>query len=160
MLVFYNSMAPLYSTMTHLYAIPLTLLLATTAMAEPVVITGYSPEVAQTDSTPFIARCGPVRSGTLALSRDLWRRYRLRCGQVVTLVVSERNAHRLGVGHILTWLRMLGLRVPRRVHVEFIVWDTMAPRKTEWADILFWVKEKALAWGKRRGHLVVERRGR
>lgn len=145
--------------MTPLYATPLVLLLATTAMAaERVTITAYSPEVAQTDSTPLIARCGPIRSGTVALSRDLWRRYRLRCGQVVELAVSERNAHRLGVGHILTWLRMLGLETPKRIHLVLTAWDSMHQRWRRRTDLFFWRKERARQWGRQRGFLVIERR--
>lgn len=126
------------------------------AARESVTITAYNPVVAQTDSTPLIAKCGRVRVGTVALSRDLWRRYRLRCGDKIEVRIKANDLGRLGVGHVLTWMRMLGLKPPRHVHLVMTVWDSMARRWTRRVDLFMWAEWRARKWGRRRGRISLD----
>jgi len=71
----------------------------------PVTVTAYSSTPDQTDGTPFLAACGPVRDGILAVSDDLWRI--LKCGDSVYLE---------GYGRYVVWDRMHS-RWRRRVDV-------------------------------------------
>jgi len=95
-------------------------------LAIPVVATGYSSSVIETDDTPFITAWNtPTRDGVLALSRDLLRRYTPAApfdfGDIV--VIS-------GIG-------------------EFVVEDSMHPRWRRRADIWFASRTEAFSFGRR-----------
>lgn len=105
----------------------------------PMVVerTAYSLEVAQTDSTPFIARCGriapagvPIGGGrylpAAAVSRDL-------------LKLADCGAR---------------IRVDGR---EYVVWDTMAARWTRRVDLLAASRGEALRLGRRPALLEIGR---
>jgi len=96
----------------------------------PITVTGYSSTADQTDSTPYITASNTrVRSGILALSRDLLREF--------TPGAPFGYGDRLeieGVG-------------------SFVVEDTMNPRYTRRADIWFSTRTAAKRWGVR--HLTV-----
>jgi 3D (Asp-Asp-Asp) domain-containing protein len=92
----------------------------------PVTVTGYSSTPDQTDSSPYITASNTrVRSGILALSRDLLREF--------TPGAPFGYGDRLeieGVG-------------------SFVVEDTMNPRYTRRADIWFSTRAAARRWGVR-----------
>jgi hypothetical protein len=70
----------------------------------PVDVTYYTSSPRETDSTPYIAACGRVGTGSIAVSEDIWRL--VRCGDIVLLD---------GVPYVV-WDRMHG-RWRRRVDV-------------------------------------------
>lgn len=99
--------------------------------------TAYSLEAAQTDATPFIARCGritpegvPVGGGryrpAIAVSRDL-------------LKVADCGAR---------------VRIDGR---EYVVWDTMHERWTRRVDVLVATRGEAIRQGRRRATFEVAR---
>jgi 3D (Asp-Asp-Asp) domain-containing protein len=95
-------------------------------LAIPVVATGYSSTVIETDDTPFITAWNtPTRDGVLALSRDLLRRYTPAApfdfGDTVVIT---------GIG-------------------EFMVEDSMHPRWRRRVDIWFASRTEAFRFGRR-----------
>lgn len=97
-------------------------------------ITAYNPNSGQTDRTPNIASCGRVRSGTIALSRDLfYRNGKKRCGEKVKLSY---------------------LSAGRWVYESWVVWDTMNARFSHSADRMIGrSRAAAMAFGVRQGRL-------
>lgn len=96
-------------------------------LAIPVIVTGYSSTVRETDSTPFVTASNtPTRTGIVALSRDLLQRYTpgapFGFGDVV---------HLSGLG-------------------DFVVEDSMHPRWHRRVDVWFPSSEAALRFGRRR----------
>ena len=92
-----------------------------------VTVTAYSPTRAETDSTPFYAKCGWVQCRTVALSRDLFRILNVRCGALV-------------------YITGVGFRV---------VNDTMHRRWRRKVDLFFWDRRYAKWFGRQRAVLVV-----
>lgn len=95
-------------------------------LSVPVVATGYSSTVWQTDSTPFTTAANtPTRQGIVALSRDLLTRYNAGApfsfGDVVTIS---------GVG-------------------DFIVEDSMHDRWRRRVDVWFPSRSAAVSFGRR-----------
>jgi 3D (Asp-Asp-Asp) domain-containing protein len=91
-----------------------------------VVVTGYTSSPHETDSTPFLtASMTRVRSGCLALSRDLLRSF------------TPGAPFDFG-----DWVVIPGVGL-------FIVEDTMNERWTNRADIWFADRREALRWGRR-----------
>ncbi len=96
-----------------------------------VLITGYSSTEDQTDDTPFVTASNTrVRSGTLALSRDLLRNFTPGAPFAFGDLVEVE-----GVG-------------------RFRVEDTMAPRYAKRADVWFSSREAAQRWGCRHLYLA------
>jgi hypothetical protein len=97
-------------------------------------ITAYNPNSGQTDRTPNIASCGRVRSGTIALSRDLFYRHGVkRCGEKVKLfyLISGK------------W-----------VYETWTIWDTMSARFSRSADRMIGTnRTAAMAFGVRQGQI-------
>jgi len=92
----------------------------------PVVITGYSSTVDQTDDTPFLTAANTrVRRGVIALSRDLLREFTPGAPFAFGDVLEVE-----GVG-------------------TFKVEDTMAERYRQRADIWFSTRAAARQWGRR-----------
>jgi 3D (Asp-Asp-Asp) domain-containing protein len=96
-------------------------------LALPVVVSGYTSRICETDSTPFVTAANtPTRPGVIALSRDLLRRYTpgapFEFGDVV---------HLSGIG-------------------DFIVEDVMNGRWERHADIWFEHLDDARQFGRRR----------
>lgn len=92
----------------------------------PVIVTGYSSTVAQTDSTPNLtASMTLVGPGCLALSRDLLRTF------------TPDAPFDFGDGAVIPGVGL------------FIVQDTMHPRWTNRADIWFEDSCQAVTWGRR-----------
>lgn len=89
-------------------------------------VTAYSSEPSQTDGSPWVAACGRVFNGSVAVSDDLARV--LPCGKRVILYVQGRR-------------------------FDLIVWDRMASRWRNRVDIWFQSREEAIRWGVRRGVL-------
>jgi 3D (Asp-Asp-Asp) domain-containing protein len=95
-------------------------------LAVPVVVTGYSSSVYETDSTPFITAANTrTRKGIVALSRDLLKRYNpeapLEFGDIV---------HISGVG-------------------DFVVEDSMNSRWRRRVDVWFPSRTAAVTFGRR-----------
>lgn len=79
-------------------------------------VSAYNAVPAQTEGDPNVSSCGPNLERQIALSRDLFfdefgRKH--LCGRRVTLITSRGE-----------------------VFHDYVVWDTMAPRFTDTADIL------------------------
>lgn len=92
----------------------------------PIVATGYTSSVRETDSTPFItASMTRVRPGCLALSRDLLRTF------------TPGAPFDFG-----DWAVIPGVGI-------FIVEDTMNARWHNRADIWFNSRRQAVRWGRR-----------
>lgn len=92
-----------------------------------VVVTGYSSSREETDSTPFLtASMTQVRTGCLALSRDLLRTF------------TPEAPFDFG-----DWVVLPGTGV-------FIVEDTMHPRWKNRADIWFPDRRQAIRWGRQK----------
>ena len=92
----------------------------------PIVVTGYTSSVRETDSTPFItASMTRVRPGCLALSRDLLRTF------------TPEAPFDFG-----DWVVIPGVGI-------FIVEDTMNARWRNRADIWFNRRRDAVHWGRR-----------
>jgi 3D (Asp-Asp-Asp) domain-containing protein len=99
-------------------------------LSVPVLVTGYSSSVWETDSTPFITAANTrTRHGIVALSRDLLQRYNpdapFAFGDVV---------HISGLG-------------------DFIVEDSMNARWRRRVDVWFPSHDAAIEFGRRRGVL-------
>jgi 3D (Asp-Asp-Asp) domain-containing protein len=91
------------------------------------VVTGYTSCPRETDSTPFVtASMTRVRTGCLALSRDLLRTF------------TEGAPFDFG-----DWVVLPGIGI-------FIVEDTMNVRWKNRADIWFPNRRQALSWGRRK----------
>lgn len=91
-----------------------------------VVVTAYTSRPRETDATPFVtASMTRVRTGCLALSRDLLRTF------------TKEAPFEFG-----DWVVLPGIGV-------FVVQDTMHPRWRNRADIWFPDLREALRWGRR-----------
>jgi 3D (Asp-Asp-Asp) domain-containing protein len=100
-------------------------------LAIPVVVSGYTSRIAETDSTPFVTASNTTtRKGVIALSRDLLANYTkgapFKFGDVI---------HLSGIG-------------------DFIVEDAMAGRWERRADIWFESLDDARHFGRRRAVLT------
>ena len=80
----------------------------------------YNAVPGQTDGDPGTSRCGRTFVGQVALSQDLWRTGRFRCGDVVTV-----GGRRL------------------------VAWDAMAAQHRMSVDVLVSTKAEADRLGKR-----------
>lgn len=95
----------------------------------PVSVSAYNPLVGQTDSTPFItASMQRVRSGIIALSRDIEKSFGLEFGDKV---------HLLGLG-------------------TFEFQDRMNKRWKRRADVFMWSKKAALRFGRQQAVMMIE----
>jgi|18_taG_2_1085343.scaffolds.fasta_scaffold54958_1 3D (Asp-Asp-Asp) domain-containing protein len=94
----------------------------------PVEVTAYPPLEKYTDDTPTItASNNEVRSGIVAVSRDLKKDYGITFGDTVTLCL------------------------------EFDVEDLMGPRITGYSvDVFLWSEKDALHFGRRAGRLIIQ----
>ncbi|GAA5500375.1 hypothetical protein Dxin01_00096 [Deinococcus xinjiangensis] len=95
---------------------------------QPVLLSAYSAQAAQTDSTPNHSACGRTKAVQVALSPDLLAQY--PCGSWV-------RVYRPDTGR---WHR-------------YQVWDSMARRKRNQVDILMPSHRAAVQFGVRRGLL-------
>jgi 3D (Asp-Asp-Asp) domain-containing protein len=93
-------------------------------------ITYYNAVPEQTDDDPEMSACGPTMDGQIAVSRDLFKVV-LPCGTRVQLIVNDVYEG------------------------EFIVWDTMARRWTETADVLMPLGSIPSWGGLASGYLIV-----
>ncbi|MFN3267610.1 MAG: 3D domain-containing protein, partial [Deinococcales bacterium] len=111
--------------------------------------TAYNSHVSQTDSTPFVTATGArTRFGVVALSRDLLRR--IPYGSIVRIEDMGNWANGRGRGK---YSRMLS-------GVNFIVEDTMHPRKRNTVDVWMPTRRDAIQWGARQIRVTVIRLGR
>ncbi len=95
-------------------------------------ITAYTSSSGETDSRPLIAACGPIRSGTIAVSRDLFYSHgRRRCGDKATITTA------------------------RGERIKGVIWDTMAVRWRKAADIFVRSRSTALKFGVQRGAIEI-----
>lgn len=96
----------------------------------PVAITAYSPTPDQCDSTPFITASNQkVRTGIIALSRDIEKEFNLKFGDQIEII---------------------GLGI-------FSFQDRMHRRWKRKVDIFFWEREEAIQFGKRRGKIRIKK---
>jgi 3D (Asp-Asp-Asp) domain-containing protein len=111
--------------------------------------TAYNSLAAQTDSTPFVTATGArTRFGVVALSRDLLRR--IPYGSIVRIEDLGSWSNGRGRG---AYNRMLS-------GVNFIVEDTMHPRKRNTVDVWMPTRRAAIQWGARQIRVTVIRLGR
>jgi 3D (Asp-Asp-Asp) domain-containing protein len=111
--------------------------------------TAYNSIPNQTDSTPFVTATGArTRFGVVALSRDLLRR--IPYGSIVRIEDMGSWANGRGRG---AYNRMLS-------GVNFIVEDTMHPRKRNTVDVWMPTRRAAIQWGARQIRVTVIRLGR
>jgi 3D (Asp-Asp-Asp) domain-containing protein len=111
--------------------------------------TAYNSIPNQTDSTPFVTATGArTRFGVVALSRDLLRR--IPYGSIVRIEDMGSWTNGRGRG---TYNRMLS-------GVNFIVEDTMHPRKRNTVDVWMPTRRAAIQWGARQIRVTVIRLGR
>lgn len=104
-------------------------------------VTAYNPLPSQTDADPHTSSCGPNRPDQIALSRDLFFDANGRkhlCGAKVKVIIYAPDG---SVEDVMTR----------------VVWDTMASRFTNTADIYLdhTDVEEALVWGVKRGALLL-----
>jgi len=107
-------------------------------------VTAYNPLPYQTDEDPYTSSCGPNRPDQIAVSRDLFFDEHGRkhlCGVEVTLIVYDSD------GQVEAILNR-------------VIWDTMNPRYNLTADVYLdhHDVDEALAWGVKRGALVMTKR--
>lgn len=99
-------------------------------------VSAYNAVPRQTDDDPSTASCGTTIPGTVALSQDLFFRedgHKYRCGQRVTILTDRGE-----------------------VFPNLVVWDTMSPRYSLTADVL-WPnnnEDEAFEFGISEGWLV------
>lgn len=89
-------------------------------------VSAYNPVPRQTDGDPTISSCGPNRERQIAVSRDLFFDENGRkhlCGVVATVVTNRGE-----------------------VFEDYVIWDTMNPRYTNTADILFPTLDESVAY--------------
>lgn len=80
-------------------------------------VSAYNAVPRQTSADPSTSSCGPTIPGTVALSQDLFFRedgHKYRCGQRVTILTDRGE-----------------------VFPNLVVWDTMNPRYSLTADVLW-----------------------
>lgn len=94
----------------------------------PVIITAYSPTPDQCDSTPLITASNQkVRTGIIALSRDIEKEFNLKFGDRVEII---------GYG-------------------VFEFQDRMNKRWKRKVDIFFWERNRAIQFGKKYGKIKI-----
>ena len=97
--------------------------------------TAYNSTPGQTDSTPFITATGTrVRFGTVALSRDLLKKFPYGTKIRIEDLSGRYNS-------------MLAGRI-------FVVEDTMHPRKMNTVDVWMVNRSQAMQWGNRQIHIT------
>ena len=110
--------------------------------AIPVKVTAYNPVRSQTDSSPFITASNKrVRSGMVALSRDLEREFGFRFGDTVDLY---------GIGRFVFEDRM---HRRKRRHVDILMLNPGEARKFGIKSSYLFVLEESKREGKRKGTL-------
>lgn len=110
---------------------PLALRLKPPRLPIVVEVTAYSLTPDQTDSTPFISRCGRIAPEGVPAGG----------GRYLPAVAVSQDL--LAVADCGTRVRLNGR--------EYISWDTMHPRWQRRVDVLMPSRGEALRWGVRRG---------
>lgn len=100
-------------------------------------VSAYNAVPRQTQGDPNVSSCGPNRPNQIAVSRDLFFDEQGRkhlCGKTATVVTDRGEKFK-----------------------EYVIWDTMAPRFTQTADILLPTldESEAYAFGIATGILVI-----